>query len=274
VDSQIDPSTPGGIPPVEGGLVGWWRDTVAEPLLSFVFPPRCVGCRDFESHLCAACRETLAAVDGARACARCGEPGCFSSTVRRCPYCWGQTLGFAGARSAFLHRGVARDLVAEFKFGGRLVLGSVMAELAGPAFRDYVSTIARSNQVLVTWVPAHRIAQRRRGYNQAEVLAKALARGGAEISHTDLVRKVRGTHHQKELGRGDRQRNLEGAFATNQPEADRAAGEYQALVLVDDVYTTGATAHAVSSVLTVGTGLPVYVFTFSRAVTARGESHD
>ena len=167
--------------------------------------------------------------------------------------------------------------MAEFKFGGQSVLGRLMSELARPAFAEYLSSLAPPNRAVVTWVPSHRAARRERGYNQAEVLARALAAGPPARPVADLVEKKTATKHQKELGKAARQSNLRGAFAMKRssvPQSLAESGGLDAVVLVDDVYTTGATVQEVSSVLVEGTGLPVYVFTFSRAVGGRSEGHD
>ena len=255
------------------GVTEWWRAFVSEPLLSVLFPPRCVGCGDFESHLCGSCRETLAAI-GRDSCPRCGEPGPQALLAGRCACCVGRDLAYAGARGAFRHQGTARKLVAEFKFGGQPVLGRVMADLARPAFAQYVGAIAPTERLLVTWVPCHRTARRQRGYNQAEVLARWLASGPRPLSLADLVCKTKATRHQKGLGKAGRQENLRGVFTFEKAAPSRLPPRTQALVLVDDVYTTGATAKEVSSVLVAGTGLPVYVFTFSRAGAGTPERHD
>jgi predicted amidophosphoribosyltransferase len=186
----------------------------------------------------------------------------------------GEDGTYAGARAAFLHQGVARRMVAEFKFGGQPVLGRVMADLARPAFLDFTSKIASDDRVVVTWVPCHQTAQRKRGYNQAQGLARALASGPRSLSQAPLVRKTAPTKHQKGLGREGRQCNLQGAFLLDHRASSRLLPGIEALILVDDVYTTGATAKEVSSVLVAGIGLPVYVFTFSRAVSSIGERHD
>ncbi len=167
--------------------------------------------------------------------------------------------------------------MAGFKFGGQPVLGRLMSELAGPAFTEYLSSVGAGDRVLVTWVPSHRAARRERGYNQAEVLARALAGGSSPVLAADLVEKKTATRHQKELGKAGRQSNLRGAFVLRPAEAalfDPGFTNVEAIVLVDDVYTTGATAQEVSSVLVAGTGIPVYVFTFSRAVGSTVEGHD
>lgn len=255
------------------GAVRWLRDSVAEPVLSVLFPPRCVGCGEFESYLCPSCRDSLLPI-GPDACPRCGEPGPLPLLGGRCAYCMSQEFPFASARAAFRHQGVARRLVAEFKFGGQPVLGRLMADLARPAFLEQLCMSAFGQGVIVTWVPTHRTVEHERGYNQAEVLARRLASGPVPLVCAPLVKKTQTTKHQKGLGRAGRQQNLRGAFTLAEGWAARLSSRIQAIVLVDDVYTTGATAKEVSTVLATGIGLPVHVFTFSRAVAGGTERHD
>ena len=283
-----------------GVLVRWWRDAVAEPVISVLFPPRCVGCGDFESHLCSRCEASLEPI-GDDCCPRCGEPGPRPLVGRRCSHCMGVELAHTGARSAFLHAGVAKRMVVEFKSGGQPVLAPLMARLAAPAFKDLVGAASGAGEVvpggavvagragaaggaadagrpggrlLVTWVPTHPKTQRERGYNQAELLARALAASIPGLPAMALTRKTARTRHQKALGRAGRQANLRGAFALDEAAARGLPRRPSALVLVDDVYTTGATTEEVSRVLVAGMGLPVHVFTFSRAVSGGGEGHD
>lgn len=250
-----------------------WCSAIAEPVLSVLFPPRCVGCGDFETHLCSTCRSSLDAI-GPDCCPRCGEPGPMPLVAGRCCRCIATEFSYSRARAAFRHAGTARRLVAEFKFGGQPVLGRAMADLARPMFADLLSSAGPRDGLVVTWVPCHRAAQRQRGYNQAEVLARALAAGPRPLRRAALVRKIRTTRHQKGLDRAGRQANLGGVFGLDKAAVSRLPSETAAIVLVDDVYTTGATAREVSSVLVSGIGIPVHVFTFSRAVSGTTERHD
>ena len=286
-------AVPSGSPRTLGG---WLREYVAEPFLSVLFPPRCVGCGDFEHHLCPCCEASLAAIGG-NCCPRCGEPGPRPLVGGRCTHCMGLELAYTGARSAFVHAGPAKRMVVEFKSGGQPVLAPLMARLAAPAFAELAAEAgagagpsgsggaASTAGVLVTWVPTHAAARRERGYNQAELLARALA-GGHEppLPAAGLARKPVRTRHQKALDRAGRQANLRGAFVLDEkaagllgtgagPGSRREPGP-ASLILVDDVYTTGATTQEVAHVLAAGTGLPVYVFTFSRAASGRTEGHD
>jgi len=246
---------------------------IAEPLLTVLFPPRCVVCGDFETHLCDRCRDGLVEA-AAGSCPRCGEPGVEALVHGRCATCMGQELEHDGARSAYLHQGAAKRLVSELKFGGQPVLAGLMADRAQPMFDEYVRALMPTTELYVSWVPAHRRSQRERGYNQAELLARRLA-AGSGLRAGPLVRKGVATRHQKGLGRVGRQGNLRGAFSLD-PTAAESLKEHacRAVIMVDDVYTTGATAAEVSRVVKAGVGLPTFVFTFSRAISGKAVSHD
>jgi predicted amidophosphoribosyltransferase len=212
---------------------------------------------------------------GAGSCPRCGEPGPQPLMAGRCSACMGRELAYVGARSAYLHKGVAKRLVTELKFGGQPVLGRLMADLARLPFADYVETVAPSGGLLVTWVPSHRSAQRERGYNQAELLARGLVGEAGTMVCAPLVVKKRSTRHQMGLGKAGRQSNLRGAFALADSGLQLLrTGDLKAIMLVDDVYTTGATAAEVARVIAAESRVPVHVFTFSRAISGGTAGHD
>ncbi len=241
--------------------VAWCRETLAEPVLAAVFPPRCVCCGEFETFLCASCRDSLRFA-GPERCSRCGHPGIGPGGPDWCPMCVGQEPTFVSARSVFLHEGPAKRLVTSFKYDGLKALGRLMAGLAADEFRTMVASLG---PVVVTWVPSHASSERARGYNQAEILARELAVLADGVPVVSLARKVNRTVHQRGLDREGRQRNLRGAFVAASP-FERPAGPLhsRAVVLVDDVYTTGATVAEVSRAIRARWESPVHVFTFGR----------
>ncbi len=246
------------------------REVLSDALLSWLFPARCVGCGEFETFLCARCRSQLQPV-GAEVCVRCGQPGVTWSSPPWCPACVGRSTGYASARSAFLYEGVARKLVVALKSHGLRAVAPVMAELAAASFTDLLES---SGADMVTWVPAHRSSHRERGYNQAEVLARSLARAAGSLPVIALARKGSRTKHQRALSREARQHNVQGVFAAEPGSRSGVRIGTKGVVLVDDVYTTGATAGEVAGVVARSTGLPVHVFTFCRAVAALREASD
>lgn len=254
------------------GRAEWKR--VAGGLLNLVFPPRCASCGDFGALLCTECRDRLEPLDEPR-CPRCGRPGVAVSTGGWCADCVDRDLRFTAAHSAFLYAGVARNVVAALKYGGERGLAGVMAEEALPEFGRLAAELPAP---VVTWVPSHASTRRVRGFNQAELLARALVeRGDDGLQAHELIHKARGTQHQQTLSREERRENLAGSFAVADPRpASRHGLQAMAgsIILVDDVYTTGATASEVSEVAARAWGLPVHVFTFARAMHKVGDFRD
>lgn len=217
-------------------------------LVDLLFPPRCVTCGASAEVLCAACRSSLRLLGGPF-CARCGAPTLWP--VARCRECAGRRLAFSGARAAVAYAGPARDLVAAWKEHGRRRAATVAAELVA-------ATVPRPAADVIAYIPPdpHRLLER--GHHPAERLALEL---GAhwEIEVAALLRRPPGhaSPRQAALGRPDRLRNARGAFA-----ATRAAPAR--VVLVDDVYTTGATVDAAASALRAAGTETVEVVTFAR----------
>jgi len=180
-------------------------------------------------------------------------------------------LHFVSARSAFLYTDVARRVIAALKYGGERGLAEIMAQEALPAFREVVAEVPSP---VVTWVPSHASTRSARGFNQAQLFARALVAGsGRQLNAWELVRKTRATPRQQTLSREERSRNLARSFAPVRLPARGvpvspwgAAEDVGGIVVVDDVYTTGATASEVAGVAAENWGVPVHVFTFARAM--------
>ncbi len=135
-----------------------------------------------------------------------------------------------------------RTLVHELKYRGRRRVAALLADelLRAPRVRDLLV-----GDVVLVPVPLHPQRRRERGFNQSELIARAiLARTGCDLAPGALVRR-RDTAPQAKLGAAERRRNVAGAFAVRQRA--RVAG--RVVVLVDDVWTTGATALACARIL-------------------------
>ena len=118
---------------------------------------------------------------------------------------------------------------------------------AHAAFFYVGKQIQRRNPEVLVPVPLHPARQRQRGYNQAEVFAEKLAEEMELPMNARLIRRVKKTKRQKELGPAERRKNLEGAFALAKP----GQMKYCRILLVDDIYTTGSTVDAIASLLKV-----------------------
>ncbi len=216
--------------------------------LDILFPLRCASCGAGERILCVRCRSALVPL-APPLCARCGTPTAWP--VERCADCAGRRLAFRSARSAVAYDGVARAFVRAWKERGLRALADEAAVLV-------VAAVPRPTADAVAFVPGDVERTLWRGVNTAEALALALARRWELPLAPGLARTGR-SERQRGLSRTARRAKVRGAF--------RAAGAApRALVLVDDVYTTGATANAAASALRRAGARSVDVVTFARTL--------
>ena len=182
-------------------------------------------------------------------CALCGAPTAWP--VDRCRECAGRRLGFASARAAVAYAGPARALVHGWKERGLRRAGDIAAELV-------IAHIERPAADVITYIPPDRARQLRRGHHPSERLAALLGRAWS-TDVAALLARTRAGGRQTGLPRAERQANVRGAFvATGQAPAR--------VLLVDDVYTTGATLSAAAGALREAGASHVEVITFARAV--------
>ena len=220
-------------------------------LLDVVVPLRCAACGRGERLLCPACRASIRLL-GPPLCARCGAPTAWP--VERCAECSGRRLPFRTARAAVAYEGAARALVAGWKERG---LRRIAAEAAGLV----AAQVPRPAADAITFVPGDRDRTLWRGHATAEQFARALAELWGLPLVTALGRSGR-TPRQRGLSRADRRANVRGSFrAVRAPPAR--------VVLVDDVYTTGATVSAAATELRRAGARTVDVVTFARAIRSR-----
>jgi predicted amidophosphoribosyltransferase len=217
-------------------------------LLDLLFPQRCIGCGEPRSLFCAGCRASLPLLRGP-CCARCGAPSAWP--ISRCRECARRRLSFASARAAVPYHGAGRLLVVAWKEHALRTVAPLAAELV-------TEVVARPPAQTLTFVPPDRDRALHRGHHPAERLALELGRcWGLPVER--LLGRACVVRPQRGLSLADRRRNVRGAF--------RARGRVpRAVALVDDVYTTGATAQAAASALRAAGARRVDVVTFARAV--------
>ena len=149
---------------------------------------------------------------------------------------------FDRGRAVALHKGIAQGLVSRFKYGERLDLAPFMASMMAKAGR---TLIADADIILPVPIYPSRLWQRR--YNQAALLANLIGASENKPVRHDLLKRVRATIPQVGLSRQQRRTNVAGAFGL----ADHAAAEIsgRAILLIDDVRTTGSTLNACAAIL-------------------------
>jgi ComF family protein len=235
----------------------------ARALLDLLFPPLCMGCRKrvSEPHaLCAACWIAISFI-APPVCSKCGNPfDVDPGTETICGYCHLHPHDFERARSLFRYDDVSKALILGLKHGDRLDhlpgLGRWLARAGGELLRDA--------DVIVP-VPLHRWRLWKRRFNQSALLAEHLARQSGKPHRPLALIRSRHTPSQGEMPSAKaRRRNVLRAFKV--PPARIAEIRGRKVLLIDDVFTTGATLDACARALKRAGAARVDVLTVSRVV--------
>jgi predicted amidophosphoribosyltransferase len=216
-------------------------------VLQLLLPQRCVACGVLGGQVCDRCRQALPRLGEPR-CERCGAPTAWP--VSRCAECSGRRLAFATARAAVEYDAAVKALVAGWKEHGLRRLAVLAADLVE-------EVVPRPEVEALVFVPPDGDRSRRRGHHPADRLARELgARWNLPVAA--LLRRTRVPRRQRGLSLAERRANVRGAF--------RARPSPARVCLVDDVYTSGATANASASALRAAGARRVEVVTFARAI--------
>lgn len=215
-------------------------------LLDVLLPPACAACGRSGSLLCDGCRADFSPPSQPADRFVAADAGIVLGEAL--------VLGMA----AFAHAGPIRRALAALKYSGASRLAPILARAAEPELRPLVR-LAGPDAVLVP-VPVHRARRRERGYNQAELIARALGDRLGLVVH-DALERTRPTTKQHRLDRAARLANLRGAFAIR-----GSARAPPTAILVDDIITTTATLEACASVLLDAGSEAVYGFAVAREV--------
>ena len=214
-------------------------------MLDLLMPPACAGCGGSGAVLCPSCLQSFQVPS--RPADRFLAPDAGVVV--------GDSLALAVA--AFAYEGPLRRALAALKYSGASRLAPILARAAEPAL---LCLVAVTGPVTLVPVPLHFERRRVRGYNQAELLARQLARSTG-LPFADSLARDRSTTKMHRLDRAARLHNLRGAFVL----APRAVVP-RAAILVDDIVTTTATLEACASVLRAAGCEAVYGFSVAREV--------
>jgi ComF family protein len=252
--------------------LGWAASALRGPLsrlgaavLDLVFPPSCLACRKATAGhgaLCPACWGSINFIDRPY-CERLGTPFPYDLGVEglQSPEAIANPLVYARARAvARFEEGPARTLVHRLKYSDRMELAGPLGLWMARAGREILAEAD-----LLIPVPLHRRRLVWRRFNQANALAASIAHACGKKVDPFLLVRVKPTTPQVGLSRAQRATNVQGAFAV--PEEARLSVEGRAIVLVDDVMTTGATLNAAARALLRAGARRVDVLVFARVVT-------
>lgn len=235
-------------------------------LLDLVLPPRCLSCGMDVAQAGALCGACWAKVDflGPPQCACCGLPFEVAALAGDlCAACIRRPPVYARCRSVFAYDAESRGLVLAFKHADRTD--------AAPAFAAWMARAGAgllAEADLVAPVPLHRWRLFRRRYNQAALLALGVGRLSGRPVVPDLLARRRDTGNQGGRSRLGRARNVAGAFTVRPAHKEAVRGKR--VLLVDDVYTTGATASECAKALLRAGASAVDVLTLARVVKPEG----
>jgi ComF family protein len=235
-------------------------------VLDFLFPPLCATCRApvSEAHnLCSQCWSRISFLSEPL-CSVCGFPFEFDAgSGNVCGSCLKRAPAFEKARALMRYDEASREPILALKRADRLHLV--------PAFARWLERVSRELLAecdLIVPVPLHRWRLWSRRFNQSALLARALARRAAKPVDCLLLIRTRATPSQGAMPSANaRRRNMQGAFAVRGSARDRLAGK--TVLLVDDVFTTGATLEACARALKRAGARRVLVLALARVVRPR-----
>ena len=218
--------------------------------LDLLFPPRCVGCGREGSFLCPACVAGLPRAEAPR-CSLCWQP--LASGRGPCGGCRQTPPVVDGLRAAFRLEGAVREAVHALKYSQLSALAAPMAALMAPVLAQEIPPAD-----FLAPVPLSPRRQRERGYNQAALLARELAKLCGPPVLTGLVRTRNTSPQARSADAQARHQNVADAFAC------RKSARGQHFILIDDVTTTGATLNACAGALKKAGASSVWALTFAR----------
>jgi len=221
---------------------------ITNRILSFFFPDRCIICgrvlsfRPDELCFCDTCSKRLTFLQNEVTCHICGRP--VYGGERLCETCLTHRHAFDRAISCLVYTGAAREAVLAFKFGDRR---DYCRTFAAMMYRTLQATCRSTDFDMIVCAPLSKASYKRRGYNQAALLARHLS-GKTKLPFcAKAFVKIKDTPAQSSLQHYvDRIENVRGAFRLHLPAE---AFCERRILLVDDVLTTGATADALSALL-------------------------
>lgn len=236
-------------------------ENIGKAFLGILYPLHCASCgKNLEAlddlHVCDGCLKSVRP-NPAPHCVVCGRS--LYNAKDMCADCRKHRPAFERAYSACVYEGALKEMIHAFKFKRRIALAGILSKIMVDFARDNGEV---TNGIdTVTFVPLHTSRLREREFNQSESLARnfALAFG---IPCVDSLRKTRMTPPQNELSKDERAANLAGAFKVKDP----AAVKDKAVLLMDDVMTTGSTLNECAKALVDAGAKAVRCCTLARGV--------
>ena len=222
--------------------------------MTLLYPRTCVFCgKVHKKGVCEECRETLVYVEEPR-CKKCGKPIRYAEQ-EYCHDCQKTQFSYEEGRSIWVHKEPVKHAIYQFKYHNRRIYAEFFAR---EWMRLYGHLLKEWGIDLIVPVPLHWRRRWKRGYNQAEVLAKELGWFSDIPVDTRAVVRSRNTAPQKRLDDKERKRNVQQGFAMK-----KSWKQPRHILLVDDIYTTGSTIEGAARALCGNNDNKVWFFTIS-----------
>ena len=212
-----------------------------ERLVNILYPPTCPFCEKqlLETGLCFHCVRKLPFIQGSR-CLKCSKP-VYTQEIEYCMDCAKTKHSYEEGRALLLYNEIVQKSIAGYKYKNKrefaISYSRLMIQEMGEIWKKWECDA-------VIPVPVHRQKKQKRGFNQAELLAKTIGQYLCVPCETKLLQRCINTLPQKEFSPSKRRKNLESAFKITQNSV-----KYKKVLLIDDIYTTGSTVDACADVL-------------------------
>ncbi|MBP6030399.1 MAG: ComF family protein [Sphingobium sp.] len=235
-------------------------------VVDYALPPRCPGCGEIMPEaggFCGACWAEMRFL-GDPCCTCCGLPLEVEEEeeARQCGACLAEPPPWASARAALAYGPVSSHIAMRLKYGRRTGLARLMAQHM--VTRLTPAVLAAQEMAVIIPVPLHRWRLWGRGFNQSALLARHIARITGLAHDPLLLKRSRRTRPLRDLGPREREREVRRAFMLDIAGAKSLNGK--AVVLVDDIHTSGATARACIQTLLASGAREVHLLCWARVL--------
>lgn len=252
-----------------------WIKLMTAGLLDLIYPPGlyCISCGKItdDSRTYGLCNDCIAAMNWitGRRCEKCGRPLSENNPENKCFLC---TTHEASGRPQPFDKGYActgygaaeQSIVFTFKYDGQAEIGDKLGEI----LYDRMASEFEPDELagmydIVVPIPTHRDRQLRLGYNHAALIAEGFTKRTGLRLDSGLMLRTRATTPMKGLGPEERTENIRGAFSVRSSRLERIKGAR--ILLIDDIFTTGATINEAAALLKESGALQVDFLTFAAA---------
>ena len=238
-----------------------FKERWKEGILNALFPPRCILCDEVleeKGYICSLCREKELFMEEP-SCKSCGRSILWQEESL-CGNCKRHHFSFSGGMMLYQLTEEIEGAITELKYHGRKDKGLFFGMRAGERFQEKLKDLGIQG---IVPVPIHKERRRKRGYNQAEIIGKGLEKQIGIPLYSDFLKRNKKTKALKDCSPVERLQNLFSAM-----DCEDLPGELKRILLIDDIFTTGATMEACSRKLLDAGAEEVYIM----AIAGRAES--